>query len=56
MQEVVPDNDRMWLFSIMSVVPMKTDRCAAPHSGVPAPLGRYKGRKDPLGTRNAKSE
>ena len=29
------------------------DRCAAPHSGAPAP-GRCKGRKDPLSTRNAK--
>ena len=50
MQGVVPEKDQMWSFSIMSAGRFDedpgSDRCAAAHSGVPAPLG-CKGRKDP---------
>jgi len=58
MQGVVPEKDQMWSFWIMSAgrsdEDLGSDRCAAPHNGAPAPLGRCKGRKDPLSVRSAK--
>ncbi|KAL2134964.1 hypothetical protein VTI74DRAFT_10191 [Chaetomium olivicolor] len=54
MQGVVSEKDQISSFSIMSAgradQNLGSDRCAAPHIGAPAPLGRCQGRKDPLGS------
>jgi hypothetical protein len=50
MPGVVSDNDGMWLFSIMSVVAMKTSErtdAPRPHSGVSSPAGLLQGPERP---------